>query len=420
VKVGLLTTWNTQCGIAEYSRALADALRRRDDVELVVLGSRNYDERWVAESEDYVVPCFDVPAWNRYGHSDLDVERILGLDLDVLHVQYQMLLYDRPRLDELLERFNGVRVVTWHDKCIAPEFDWRRFDVALRHRPDVGPSGHVVPFGIRDLPAVVRTFGLGRTREDLIAPICERHGWVFESAASSEAALPDHRWRPWRELHDWLRGADAIVLWYADNALAGSSQAARTAIATRRPVIVNDVTWFADLPARAGAFRKIPDDPAALEATLRELLGADGLISAAAWDTVAACHVERYRGTEGGACTAAEPASAGAPPSRGSTRVSVAQWLEGDLGHLHRAGDLSVVPIASHRRIAGPGVRWAKRTTRRLLFPLIDIQAGWNGASARVATFLMSQLAEQAERIDELERQAEAQRAQRWSAGQDR
>src|SRR5579871_3298791 len=53
---------------------------------------------------------------------------------------------------------------------------------------------------------------------------------------------------------------------------------------------------------------------------------------------------------------------------------SVESWLEGDAGHLHRAADLRTVPIRSHRRLTGWLVVRLKRTTRRLLFPLLDVQ----------------------------------------------
>jgi hypothetical protein len=295
VKVGLLTTWNTQCGIAEYSRALAEALHARDDVELVVLGSRNYDERSVGDHEDYVVACFDVEAWNRYGHHDLDVERILELNLDVLHVQYEALLYNQQRLHELLRRFDGPKFVTWHDHVVPPDLKWQLFDDAFTHREGVGAGAPtVLPHWIRKVPPVVRTFGLGRTREDVIRPICERNGWVFESVATSEELLGGQQWKPWRELHDWLRGADVIVLWYLDNALAGSSGAARTAIATRRPVIVNDTTWFRELPQQSGVFYKLKDDPALLESTLREILRTDPIIERCSTHEIVERQVARY------------------------------------------------------------------------------------------------------------------------------
>jgi hypothetical protein len=420
VKVGLLTTWNTQCGIAEYSRALADAFRGRDDVELVVLGSRNYDERAVADHEDYVVPCFDVEPWNRYGHHELDVERILDLDLDVLHVQYQLRLYNVPRLIELLQRFSGATVVTWHDQWVPPELERQRVDAAITHRLGVGPTGLVIPHGVRDVPAIVRTFGLGRTREDVIAPICERNGWTFESAATSEAAFGDQRWQSWLELHDWLRGADAIVLWYAGDATVGCSGSARAAIATRRPVVVNDVGQFAALPRRSGLFQKVADDPAALEATLLEVLRTDPIISDAAWDTIAERHVDCYRRAIAASDRSApQRLSAARAPQTVTAHfepmspLTVEEWLNGDAGHLHRACDLTTVAITSHRRLGGRIVIPLKRTVRRLLFPLLDVQTSVNAANARVVTFLLRQVAAQAQSIEELERQVANLRAER-------
>jgi hypothetical protein len=295
VKLGLMTTWNTQGGVAEYSRALVEALRERADVEVTVLGSRNYDERAVAENESYVLPCFDVAAWNREGRDALDVEAILALGLEVLHVQYCSGIYNEARLAELLRRFEGPKFATWHDNVLPEHFDWRLFDQALTHREGVGAGDPVVvPHLIRKLPPLVRTFGMGRTREDVIRPICERNGWVFESLASSEEAPGETPWKPWRELHDWLRGADVIVLWYGDDPLAGSSGAARTAIAARRPVIVNDAHAFRELPQQSGSFYKLKDDPAVLESTLREILRPDTMIERWSAEAIADQHVAGY------------------------------------------------------------------------------------------------------------------------------
>jgi hypothetical protein len=100
---------------------------------------------------------------------------------------------------------------------------------------------------------------------------------------------------PWRELHDWLRGADAIVLWYDGNPAAGSSLAARTAVATRRPVIVNDTTWFRELPQQSGSFYKLKDDPVELEATLREVLRTDTMIGRWSTDAIVDQQIGHYQ-----------------------------------------------------------------------------------------------------------------------------
>jgi hypothetical protein len=347
VKVGLLTTWNTQCGVAEHSRALVEAFARRSDVELVVLGSRNYGGRSIAPHEDYVIPVFDVPSWNDEGHDELDVDAILALDLDLLHVEYEALLYNVGRLNELLRRFRGPKFVTWHDANVPEDLEWQRFDQAFTHRAGVGAGDAVViPLAIREMPGVVRTFGLGRTREDIVRPICEHNGWVFESLSSSETPLGGQPWMPWRELHDWLRGADAIVLWYDDNAAAGSSLAARTAVATRRPVIVNDTTWFRELPQQSGSFYKLKDDPVELEATLREILRPDTMIGRWSTDAIVDQQIGYYQ--------AALQAKADEPPAPPPGRLRAA------LQTIRRG------PSALARRARSALSRWVHERVKRL------------------------------------------------------
>jgi hypothetical protein len=79
--------------------------------------------------------------------------------------------------------------------------------------------------------------------------------------------------------------------------------------------------------------------------------------------------------------------------------------ISGDLGHLHAAHDLRSLPIISDRRLAGPLIVRAKRALRQGLHPLPEAQSVWNGANARVVTFLLRQLAAQARTIESLERQ---------------
>lgn len=77
----------------------------------------------------------------------------------------------------------------------------------------------------------------------------------------------------------------------------------------------------------------------------------------------------------------------------------------GDLGHLHAAHNLLELPITSERRFIGPLIIRAKRVLLRGMSPVSESQSVWNGASARVVTFLIRQLAAQARTIESLERQ---------------
>jgi hypothetical protein len=109
-----------------------------------------------------------------------------------------------------------------------------------------------------------------------------------------------------------------------------------------------------------------------------------------------------------------QTASAAAPSHfEPMTPISVEQWLHGDAGHLHRAFDLTSIPVTSDRRLGARIVVRLKRTVRRLLFPVLDVQTSLNGANARTATFLLRQLAAQQRTISELEQQLAELRAER-------
>ncbi len=290
LRIGLLSTWNTRCGIAEYSRHLATAMRGHEDVELTVLGSRNFGERAVAPYEDWAVPVFDVLPWHPDRKLDLDVETVLEHELDVLAVQYSNLFYNRRRLVELLRRFPGVTALIYHDKCVSRAFPYRLPDLLYAHREDVGIGPRrLIPQGIDLRRPLVKTFGLGKSRLDIIAAVCDRNGWDFQHSFGED------RWLESDELFAWLRDSDAIVLWYDEDLSSGGSAGAPLAIGTRRPVFVNDTEWFRDLPERTSNLRKL-HTPEELEIALRELF-ANAYAEQRTWDRVADTLIADFRET---------------------------------------------------------------------------------------------------------------------------
>jgi hypothetical protein len=293
LKVGFLTSWNTRCGIAEYSRSLIAAMERRRDVAVTVFGSRNTPERAVREYEDYAVPTFDVQLWRSDHAYGLDVDAILAHDLDVLHVQYSNLFYNRRKLVDLLTRFSGLVALTYHDKIVGRRtFPYTMVDLLYAHREDVGIGPRrLIPQGIDVRPPVIKTFGLGKGRTDLIREICDRNGWRFEESFGK------NRWLEHDDLYAWLRDSDAIVLWYEEDLTSGGSAAAPLAIATRRPVFVNTTEWFRDIPSRTTTLRKV-GTTAELEQALQELL-VDPYADERSWDRVAHTLMDDYEAALG-------------------------------------------------------------------------------------------------------------------------
>jgi hypothetical protein len=293
LNVGFLTSWNTRCGIAEYSRSLIAAMERRGDVSVKVFGSRNVDERSVRPYEDWAYPVFDVQVWRPDHAYDFDVDAILAHDLDVLHIQYSNLFYNRRKFVDLLTRFPGLVALTYHDKVVGRRtFPFTLPDLLYAHREDVGIGPRrIIPQGIDVRPPVVKTFGLGKARIDVVAEICERNGWRFEHS------FGEGRWLEYEELYRWLRDCDAIVLWYGEDRTSGGSAAAPLAISTRRPVFVNDTEWFRDLPDETATLQKVRE-PTELEARLRALF-VDPYAEQRGWDLVAKTLVGDYKAALG-------------------------------------------------------------------------------------------------------------------------
>ena len=302
MRVGLMTSWRVPCGIYQYTSRLADAMAQIPGMEVVILAGRADEHRSVPEESNHEVhDIATIGLWRDDGHYSVAVDKICGvngdLDLDVIHVQYQSMLFTEPDLLLLSHCFNGSLAITFHDRCQSPTFPYEAFNLKFSHRWGTGPrDAETIDMGIEDRPPVIRTFGLGRTRADLIAPVCERNGWVFENAASHE---PIHGggqvWRTHEDLIEWLRGADAIVLWYDPEAMAGSSLGARTAMAARRPVYVNRTEWFSDLPETSGQppYLRKCNDFFELETALRQQFTRP-YAEANAWTKVAAKLVDRY------------------------------------------------------------------------------------------------------------------------------
>ena len=244
-------------------------MRRRGDVDLRVFGSRNVGDRAVREYEEWRMPVFDVQVWNPATSYELRRRDACSPhDLDVLHIQYSNLFYNRRRLDRPDARASTAwsRSPTTTRSCRA-RVPAPLPDLLYAHREDVGIGARrLIPQGIDVRPPVVKTFGLGKSRDDVIGEVCERNGWRLETS------FGEQRWLESEELYRWLRDCDAIVLWYDEDLTSGGSAAAPLAIATRRPVFVNDTEWFRDLPERTATLRKVADLEE-LEREMRALLG---------------------------------------------------------------------------------------------------------------------------------------------------
>ena len=78
--------------------------------------------------------------------------------------------------------------------------------------------------------------------------------------------------------------------------------------------------------------------------------------------------------------------------------------IGGDLGHVHAAHDVLNLPLTARPGLQGPLVLRSKRIAWRLIRSLPEAQSVWNGAVARLISFLLRQIEEQERAIGTLER----------------
>lgn len=346
LRIGLITTWNTVCGIAEYSRALTAALRSRGHT-VVILG--NYPVNPVpGAADDGAVYRFFYTGWHRERGADGDLaeQLVAAQALDLVHLQYQNFIYP-AELFPVFRRLAGrvPLVVTFHDPCVPPEFPRDCAARAIVHsavtlRMLAWPAA-VIPMGIHDFPAppvaeakrrlgiasqhVLCSVGLGRTDYRVVLPVLRdlvpRYPDLLWMVLGPEGYIEAVRhtaremgveahvrlaggFFPLQQLIDRMHAADMTVFCFPESGVEGvSSSSCRLGVAARRPAILTDVGWTRDLPdelkvphSDAGALRdrvvRLFEDAAFRQAIL---MRQERLIREDGWARAAERHEAVYR-----------------------------------------------------------------------------------------------------------------------------
>ena len=103
LKIGWVSTYNTHCGIAAYSKYLIDAFK----YPVTILAANTND--LVSAEDSNVVRC-----WNAgYDSFENLAEYILNYNLDCIVIQYHYGLFDSQSLNRLINRLitNNKKVI---------------------------------------------------------------------------------------------------------------------------------------------------------------------------------------------------------------------------------------------------------------------------------------------------------------------
>lgn len=250
MNICMLTTWNSKCGIAEYSKNLVKEYLKQGH-NVLVLGNNAWHD--IPVNNFWVEKVFGVSWWGedpRFDYTQAweamnEFEKHCG-PIDVLHVQYQSSLYEPEGFNRFVAGTKCKRVITLHDSSINSNHRFEMFDGTITHNVLPFSIGKTVVFDMPtlDIPVRVFSFGMGgRNDYKLLQKMCDEHKWKFNYHDARE-----HGWITEQTLVDKIQDADVVALWYNEVPIVGQSSAIRMAISAHRPVVVNDVGWFKTAP----------------------------------------------------------------------------------------------------------------------------------------------------------------------------
>lgn len=310
MRIGLFSSYGMKCGIAQYNLSLYHAFQQLGHA-VTIFGNKTEtvrpDRMWLIAEEDIrepvdIVRCFNAGAWSQSGDFDYPLlfRELEERQIEIIIMQYQNGIFHDQNLRPLFQHCKQQAIkaiVTFHDSCIGPQFPFdlvenyacthsgiKQFIPGCRHLPHGNPPPLLAEKAALKQRFhyegnIVSTFGLGRTDYRLISKVSAELGYRFAVMDSTHSCLigGDHimhirEWLPMDQLVMRLGASDAVVLWYPETDALVSSSAICIALASLRPVIVNDVGWFRDIPADVAI--KAKD-----EGELRERLAAIGQLS---------------------------------------------------------------------------------------------------------------------------------------------
>src|SRR3954447_11469675 len=86
-RISFLTSWNTRCGIAEYTRYLVDAIGDRASCRIMA----DHTTDLIRNDEESVVRCWHARHWTN-AEVDEIVSRILSTQPDAVSIQFPVYL----------------------------------------------------------------------------------------------------------------------------------------------------------------------------------------------------------------------------------------------------------------------------------------------------------------------------------------
>jgi glycosyltransferase involved in cell wall biosynthesis len=108
--IGFVTTWNTRCGIAEYTRYLATSL----DAHRIAVFANSTQEQLVRPDEDFVMRCWEPWTGTRSGEAEIRdlVPAIVNSRVQAVSIQFNFGFFTPDGLQALIQQLRREGIIT--------------------------------------------------------------------------------------------------------------------------------------------------------------------------------------------------------------------------------------------------------------------------------------------------------------------
>lgn len=258
MRIGIYTTWNHQCGIAEYTKQLASAIKKADPTTKIVLlvnkpTGTQYDTLFPPSTDYEVVEC-----WEWYGRTNKCSEDKVDFEqFDVVHIQYESFLWHQSYFNDLMRSKCPV-LVTYHSSCVTPGFLFTGAPCITHSRSFYNMLGQVkkksylpmpvhddiVPMALSEKKLQIASFGLHRNDDAFCQEASRQLKDLFGLDVPFVTSYGNAKWIPSAELNDFLNSSRYIALIYPRVDAEVSSSAVGRALGTGSVVLTSDTKWF--------------------------------------------------------------------------------------------------------------------------------------------------------------------------------
>ena len=292
--IALFTTWNTTCGVAQFSEFLVDALYKQN-VDVHVLAACHSDRLRPIDTNPH-----PHQAYHQVFHSGFSKpedystinDELLELifvknKMDACLIQYQDYLWPNKRfLNEMIAGCRYLEIPCYailHDTCLSSDVRWAKFTGIIKPPSmegfNLSGNDHVIDQGIPEfelgapnLPEDcyrITCFGYGRNRiKDILSVLdtINQSKWLARPlelriqtgrddlyqeycALKSEhtSIIIENRYLPAADLGRLLHDSHASIIWYPDIPGGRSTSSAfRFCMGAKVPLICNESNWVSD------------------------------------------------------------------------------------------------------------------------------------------------------------------------------